>query len=165
MSDPHRQLSVHSLDPAALGTGDDPLDLDAAAPPGTYALVFAVPETTIEVGALGACQFPAGGYVYVGSAFGSGGLRRVLRHRRVARGEHDARHWHVDYLGGHPDVELVEVICVTDRDAECAVASELGPPAIGGFGSSDCSCKAHLTRHRDAETAASTAVSAFRGEN
>ncbi|ELK52825.1 hypothetical protein D320_13259, partial [Haloferax sp. BAB-2207] len=83
--------TIHSLDPAALGTDDDPLALGSRSPVGTYALVFDAPEATVEVGALGEHRFPAGAYVYVGSAFGTGGLRRVRRHRRVAAGDHDAR--------------------------------------------------------------------------
>ncbi|KAB1188284.1 MULTISPECIES: DUF123 domain-containing protein [Haloferax] len=157
-------MTVHSLDPGTLGTDDDPLDLDTRSPRGTYALVFSVPATTIDVGALGACAFSAGGYVYVGSAFGAGGLRRVLRHRRVAHGEHDARHWHVDYLGGHPDVELSRVVCVTGDDVECEVASALGSVAAAGFGSSDCDCEAHLSQFQDVETATSLVESAFRSK-
>ncbi|KAB1194088.1 DUF123 domain-containing protein [Haloferax sp. MBLA0076] len=154
-------MTVYSLEPDVLATGDDPLELDTEAPRGTYALVFAVPETTIEVGALGDCQFDAGGYVYVGSAFGTGGLRRVLRHRRVASGEHDARHWHVDYLGGTPDVELAHVVCVTEQNVECAVSSALDASALDGFGSSDCDCDAHLAVFENTETATSLAVAAF----
>ena len=50
--------------------------------PGTYALLLrASKEQTIEVGALGAMPVRPGMYVYVGSAFGSGGLQaRVGRH-------------------------------------------------------------------------------------
>ncbi|WP_394325733.1 DUF123 domain-containing protein [Halolamina pelagica] len=95
---------------------------------GTYTLVFSLPTaTTIEVGALGAQRFPAGGYCYSGSALGSGGFSRIDRHRRVAAGEHDVRHWHVDYFGGHPAVELVAVERTPGRDCECTVAQSLGP--------------------------------------
>ncbi|KAB1196101.1 MULTISPECIES: DUF123 domain-containing protein [Haloferax] len=155
-------MTVYSLAPGDLGTDDDPVELDTRSPRGTYALVFRVPETTIEVGALGECELDAGGYVYVGSAFGPGGLRRVLRHRRVASGDHDARHWHVDYLGGHTDVELARVVCATDHDVECSVASALDAAALSGFGSSDCDCEAHLARFDDVETAASLVESVFR---
>ncbi|KTG30734.1 GIY-YIG nuclease family protein [Haloferax profundi] len=154
-------MTVYSLEPHALATAADPLELDTRAPRGTYALVFAVPETTIEVGALGDCEFDAGGYVYVGSAFGTGGLRRVLRHRRVASGDHDARHWHVDYLGGDSDVELTRVVCVPDQNVECAVSSTLGASALDGFGSSDCTCDAHLAAFENTETATSLAVATF----
>ncbi|WP_148415628.1 DUF123 domain-containing protein [Haloferax sp. KTX1] len=160
--------TVHSLDPAVLGTDADPLALDSRSPVGTYALVFDAPETTIEVGALGEHRLSAGAYVYVGSAFGTGGLRRVLRHRRVAAGDHDARHWHVDYLGGSPAVDLARVVCVTDRDVECAVATELasslGAAGVDGFGSSDCSCDAHLARGDSVETAIPLVEEAFRSK-
>ncbi|POG57206.1 GIY-YIG nuclease family protein [Haloferax marisrubri] len=172
MSDPRNPAgdasSVHSLDPAVLGTDDDPLALDSRSPVGTYALVFDAPEATLEVGALGEHRLSDGGYVYVGSAFGTGGLRRVLRHRRVAAGDHDARHWHVDYLGGHPNVDLARVVCVTDRDVECAVATELasslGSTPVDGFGSSDCSCDAHLARGDSVETATPLVEEAFRSK-
>lgn len=114
---------------------------------GTYALVASVPDdTVIEVGALGSVSVPAGGYAYVGSAFGAGGLGRVDRHRRVAAGDHDVRHWHVDYLLGSPAVSWAGAIALTDRDRECALARELGNGPIAGFGSSDCDCRSHLAR-------------------
>lgn len=116
---------------------------------GTYTLVFSLPAAeTIEVGALGAQRFPAGGYCYTGSALGSGGFSRIDRHRRVADDEHDVRHWHVDYLGGHSETALVAVERVTG-DRECAVASELGDGPIPGFGASDCDCGSHLARFPD----------------
>ncbi|ELZ77645.1 DUF123 domain-containing protein [Haloferax sp. Atlit-6N] len=165
---PDENPTVHSLDPAVLGTDDDPLALGSRSPVGTYALVFDAPAATIDVGALGEHRVSAGAYVYVGSAFGTGGLRRVLRHRRVAAGDHDARHWHVDYLGGHPAVGLARVVCVTDRDVECAVATELasslGATAVDGFGSSDCSCDAHLARGDSVETATPLVEAAFRSK-
>ena len=91
------------LDPEAISEERDALGVGAGdAPPGTYVLIFGVdPAATIDVGALGTVEFPSGAYAYVGSAFGSNGLGRVDRHRRVAEGSHDVRHWHVDYLGGH----------------------------------------------------------------
>ena len=64
--------------------------------PGTYALLLrADTEQAIEAGALGVMSVEPGTYVYVGSAFGPGGLRaRVGRHVR----DDGALHWHVDYL-------------------------------------------------------------------
>ncbi|PSP86054.1 DUF123 domain-containing protein [Halobacteriales archaeon QS_6_64_34] len=53
---------------------------------GTYTLVLARDHSgPIEVGALGAIDFPAGWYAYTGSALGSGGFSRIDRHRAVAR--------------------------------------------------------------------------------
>lgn len=112
---------------------------------GTYTLLFALDEPVeIRVGALGTCEFPAGGYAYTGSARASGGFARVDRHRRVAAGDHDARHWHVDYLGGHPATRLVDVVTAPGVDAECAVAQELDDGPVDEFGASDCDCASHL---------------------
>ena len=114
---------------------------------GTYALVFELPRAVdLTVGALGTHAFPAGGYVYVGSALGSGGFARVDRHRRVATGRHDVRHWHVDYLAGHPDSRLRGVRTLPGLDAECAVAARLPSGPVPRFGASDCNCESHLSR-------------------
>ena len=112
---------------------------------GTYTLLLSLPRAAdIEVGALGTYRLPAGAYAYTGSALGSGGFARVDRHRRVAAGEHDTRHWHVDYLTGHPATELVTVVTSTGVDAECAVAGRLPAGPVDGFGASDCDCRSHL---------------------
>jgi len=49
---------------------------------GTYAIYIHLPRSkTITIGKLGRFNFPIGAYVYIGSAFGSGGLRsRLKRH-------------------------------------------------------------------------------------
>ncbi len=112
---------------------------------GTYVLEIDVPTTTsIEVGALGAIAFEAGTYAYVGSAFGPGGFARVDRHRELARGERDARHWHVDYLLGQPETSLEAVVTFPDSDRECELAAALPGEPVAGFGASDCGCEAHL---------------------
>ncbi|MFB6122325.1 MAG: DUF123 domain-containing protein [Haloferacaceae archaeon] len=112
---------------------------------GTYTLVVELPRpTTVEVGALGTFDVPAGAYAYVGSALGTGGFARVDRHRRVAAGTHDVRHWHVDYLTGHPETTLVAAVTTAGVDAECAVADALPQGPIPGFGASDCTCRSHL---------------------
>lgn len=130
---------------------------------GTYTLVFALPSPVdIEVGALGTRRFPAGGYCYTGSALGSGGFTRIDRHRRVAAGEHDVRHWHVDYFGGYPETELVAVERTPAQDCECAVAQELGDGPIPGFGASDCDCETHLARFGTVDAARERARDAHR---
>jgi endonuclease-3 len=114
---------------------------------GTYTLVFDLPRPVdLAVGALGERRFPAGAYAYTGSALGSGGFARVDRHRRVAAGDHDVRHWHVDYLAGHPATTLAAVVRTagTGADAECAVADRLPDGPVSGFGASDCDCRSHL---------------------
>ena len=121
---------------------------------GTYTLVLErTDQGTIEVGALGDRDFPAGWYAYTGSALGSGGFSRVERHRAVASGEHDARHWHVDYLLGD-EATTVDTVVTTSADVECAVARRLDD-AVGGavpdFGCSDCGCRSHLAGCADRE--------------
>lgn len=118
------------------------------ADPGSYLLIIDCERSTdIEVGALGTRSFEAGVYAYVGSAFGPGGLSRVDRHRRIAAGEHDVRHWHVDYLLGADVTTLATVETVVDRDVECALATaleEAGCRCVDSFGASDCDCVSHL---------------------
>lgn len=114
---------------------------------GSYVLFIECEPTTIEVGALGPVEFAATSYAYVGSAFGAGGLGRVDRHRRVARGDHPVRHWHIDYLLGTDAVELASVETFPNRDIECELATafaESGCQAVDAFGASDCDCVSHL---------------------
>ncbi|MFB6184547.1 MAG: DUF123 domain-containing protein [Haloarculaceae archaeon] len=111
---------------------------------GTYTLLIDLRErASIEVGAAGIHDFPPGWYAYTGSAFGPGGFARVERHRDLAAGERDARHWHVDYLLGHPAADVDAVVTTADADVECAVSE-----AIDGdryeLGASDCACDGHL---------------------
>ncbi|SDX71487.1 GIY-YIG nuclease family protein [Halopenitus persicus] len=119
---------------------------------GTYTLVLSVPEPiAITVGALGSHRLPSGGYAYTGSALGRGGFARVDRHRELAAGERDTRHWHIDYLLGHPTVGIDDVVRTDERDVECAVAKRLGEGPVPGFGASDCGCASHLARRGDVE--------------
>src|SRR6056297_1895517 len=114
---------------------------------GTYTLVLErESDGPVEVGALGDVAFAAGWYAYTGSALGPGGFSRVERHRAVARGENDARHWHIDYLLGD-DATSVDSVVTTPAAIECAVARRL-VDTVGGavpdFGCSDCDCSSHL---------------------
>jgi endonuclease-3 len=129
---------------------------------GTYTLVLERDVgATIEVGALGEHEFPAGWYVYTGSALGPGGFARVERHRAVADGENtgsakppralarsarenDTRHWHVDHLLGYPGTTIERVVRSADVDAECAIARVLPGRRVPGFGASDRECGSHL---------------------
>lgn len=125
---------------------------------GTYTLLVAMPSAdTIAVGALGEIAFDAGWYAYTGSALGSGGFARVRRHRELARRERDTRHWHVDYLLGHPETRIAAVVRTgAGADRECAVsralAAEFAP--VPAFGASDCGCDSHLVCADDREALA-----------
>ncbi|WP_311174068.1 GIY-YIG nuclease family protein [Halobellus ordinarius] len=176
--------SAVTVAPAAIEAGNDALDIGAGeAPPGTYVLVYSLPSATeITVGALGTATFPPGAYAYVGSAFGSNGLGRVDRHRRVAGGSHDVTHWHIDYFGGHQGTTLEAVVAAPHADAECRLAAELRelvgsipiesdasdrphPPEdrpLDGFGASDCACPTHLVGGGEIETLRSRVLDAFR---
>ncbi|TKX73311.1 MULTISPECIES: DUF123 domain-containing protein [Halorubrum] len=112
---------------------------------GSYTLVVDLAaDATLSAGALGEHRLPAGAYAYTGSALGSGGFSRVDRHRRTASGDHDVRHWHVDYLLGHPAARIDRVVRSVGADVECAVAERLPAGPVDGFGASDCDCPSHL---------------------
>jgi Uri superfamily endonuclease len=115
----------------------------------------------LRIGALGEHRLPAGGYTYTGSALGPGGFSRLERHERVSTGDHDVRHWHVDYLLGHAETTLVGVERVVGSDCECAVAGALlergESVPVPGFGASDCGCPAHLSRFATVAEAAQNA--------
>jgi Uri superfamily endonuclease len=112
---------------------------------GTYTLLTELPKrTVIEVGALGDREFRPGWYAYTGSALGPGGFARVERHREVAAGRNDARHWHIDYLLGHPATTVTQAATSAGVDAECDIAQVLPGDRVAGFGASDCDCASHL---------------------
>jgi len=114
---------------------------------GTYTLLVSLAAPTeVEFGAKGIRTLDSGWYAYTGSAFGRGGFSRIARHTRVASGENDARHWHVDYLLGHSETELVDDVRTENEDVECVVADRLAEEIkpVHGIGASDCDCGTHL---------------------
>jgi Uri superfamily endonuclease len=130
--------------------------------PGTYALILHVDKPqSILVGRLGELVAPSGWVVYVGSAFGPGGLHaRVGRHlgrpvgvRSEVTGVSSLAkakrlHWHIDYL--LQAVGIHTVWYTSDPiPYEHTWANVLGrTPGVSilmpGFGSSDCQCPSHL---------------------
>lgn len=120
---------------------------------GTYVLLLAVEsQFDLVVGSLGRVTFPAGWAAYVGSATGPGGFARIDRHRRVAAGTNDTRHWHIDYLLGHDHVTIADVIRFPGESIECTVAANLPTGIVPGFGCSDCGCRTHLFAAGDRTT-------------
>ena len=106
---------------------------------GTYILITSVSQVKcIEVGSLGRFEIIPGFYAYVGSAFGSGGLRARLRHHLESTAE---PHWHIDYLVRCSTP--VEIWYSTDHDklehdwAELLEGSKRFRVPIPRFGSSD----------------------------
>jgi endonuclease-3 len=130
---------------------------------GTYTLCIDLHQpATIEIGALGEHRLPAGTYAYTGSAFGAGGFGRVDRHYDLAAGTNETRHWHIDYLLGHEDAAIRGDVRTPDADVECAVADQLPPSPVPGFGASDCGCLAHLAYDEDGDRLREAVASAHR---
>ena len=122
---------------------------------GAYILYLHLHRSlTLNVGRLLGSFFPAGLYLYVGSAYG-GIDQRIARHRRLVARKAGKIHWHIDYLLLHPDVRLTRIRAM-EKSRECEiskkVASRRGATIpVPHFGSTDCiaGCKAHLYRiHR-----------------
>jgi len=113
---------------------------------GTYALIyFTVTQQTIAVGRLGLLHVQPGWWVYIGSAFGPGGIQgRVSRHLSAG----PVRHWHIDYF--KPAAVIKEVWYNTDstRQEHEWARIFLGLPGaqipLKRFGATDCSCPTHL---------------------
>lgn len=112
--------------------------------PGVYQLDLRLDETmAIQIGRLGTFTFPAGRYIYTGSALG--GLEaRLSRHRRAEK----TLRWHIDYFLQHARLVGVTIHPTTAR-LECALnAATLARPEAQiiapRFGASDCRCPAHL---------------------
>ncbi len=123
---------------------------------GVYQLLIRLDsDETISVGRLGTFTFPAGFYVYTGSAM-NGLDARIARHLSKTK----RFHWHIDYL-----LERSAIIRYAIRElegckvgmlegclparVECQISEETfamdGARAVAiGFGSSDCRCASHL---------------------
>jgi Uri superfamily endonuclease len=114
------------------------------ATPGTYILVMHLEHPIhITIGKQPSQHFLSGYYLYIGSAFGSGGLRaRVGRHLRDKK----KMRWHIDYLLAHTSITAVWF--QTNQRLECTwsktIASNEAATAIKHFGASDCRCLSHL---------------------
>lgn len=112
---------------------------------GTYCLIVWLSRAKkIRVGALGEFRFPAGTYVYVGSA-ANGIEQRVRRHMSPRK----RLRWHIDYLLARAEVVSTIALPGDDRRMECAVARALlecqeEDVVPRKFGSSDCRCPSHL---------------------
>ncbi len=113
---------------------------------GTGALTQCCPKPVkVKVGALGLISLDSGYYIYIGSAFGPGGLAARLRHHVAGRSR---PRWHLDYL--RPYLEPMSAwVSLSHRRAEhywARALSELDPVVgvIWRFGCTDCRCPSHL---------------------
>lgn len=113
---------------------------------GTYALILENESSLdIRIGRRGNLQLIPGFYIYIGSAFGPGGIpARTARHKKIQH----SPHWHIDYLRKHTD--LTEIWFSYDtKKREHQWAKQLEQQSgiivpMAGFGSSDCQCTTHL---------------------
>jgi Uri superfamily endonuclease len=114
--------------------------------PGTYILVLENRRRKrIRVGRLGLCDFAQGWYLYVGSAFGPGGVAaRCGHHRRISQ----RPRWHIDYLRAKSVLRQIWYShdpCRREHEWAGLLANQLGlSQPIPGFGASDCQCGSHL---------------------
>lgn len=114
--------------------------------PGTYALILQILEpAAIRAGSLGIFQLVPGFYIYLGSAFGPGGIRARLKHHLSPV---RSPHWHIDYL--RQSAQVIDIIyrCCPDRLEHLWAAELISDPKfsipIPRFGASDCRCPTHL---------------------
>ena len=114
--------------------------------PGTYALVMRCSsDQQVAVGKLGRLQLRPGFYVYVGSAFGPGGLKaRIAHHMKIT----EKPHWHIDYLGSILHLNEAWYTYAAERNehqwADTFRSLRGATIPINGFGASDCNCISHL---------------------
>ncbi len=131
---------------AVLASSEPVRDMSAHA--GSYALILgACARRIVRIGQIGRLHVTPGFYVYVGSAFGPGGVRaRLAHHSRIAQ----RPHWHIDYLRRRTLPEeawYTHDPCPREHEwaglfRQSAGASE----PLYGFGASDCRCCSHLFR-------------------
>lgn len=115
---------------------------------GTYCLFLGLKHPArLQIGRLGVFDFPAGPYLYLGSAFGPGGLSGRLKHHLSTP---KRTHWHIDYLRQQAQIGAIgysvspdSLECEWSSKVACADKTFIPAP---GFGASDCQrgCAAHL---------------------
>ncbi|MBE0556971.1 MAG: GIY-YIG nuclease family protein, partial [Proteobacteria bacterium] len=109
---------------------------------GSYIILLHIPrDVTATVGSLGEVDFPAGYYLYVGTARRAltKRLERHLRKRTTA-------HWHIDYLKRYAEkCAAIPIRSSTSLEHELArTVGAIADGCITSFGSSDCECPGHL---------------------
>ena len=117
--------------------------------PGTYAILLQLESAqAIRVGRLGDFDFPAGYYLYLGSALGPGGLTGRLGRHLAWEGAQRRPHWHIDYFRQHASVQAIWYITDKTRRehdwAELAARLDGASTPAPRFGASDCRCPSHL---------------------
>ena len=113
---------------------------------GSYALLLRADcAQQVIIGALGSLHITPGYFVYVGSAFGAGGLAGRLAHHFK---ESTSPHWHIDHLRRYAQICGVWWTCDQRRRehewANVLIADAGAVLPLPHFGASDCRCASHL---------------------
>jgi Uri superfamily endonuclease len=119
---------------------------------GIYCLlIYFEGPAYFKVGKIGMALFKKGMYIYVGSATGIGSTSlegRIERHKK----KNKRCHWHIDYLLNMKESAIKYIIyTIAGSNLECNMAKSIEKCLkieypVRNFGSSDCSCIAHLFR-------------------
>lgn len=112
---------------------------------GTYALILKNSENrNVQIGRWQALDIEPGFYIYIGSAFGPGGIKaRVSRHFRRSK----PMRWHIDFISSITKPVSAWYTCRSKRVEHDWAQTFLKIPdfrPIKGFGCSDCRCFSHL---------------------
>lgn len=102
--------------------------------------IILVESARLTIGQFGTFDFPAGRYVYTGSAKRNIDAR-IARHIRQDK----KLKWHIDYLLASPHASVVKVTQFVETECEIN-QNTAGIVLIAGFGASDCraGCGSHL---------------------
>lgn len=126
-----------------INSPNDPVILNQ---PGTYALILnSNCNKSIQIGKFGVLDIKPGFYVYIGSAFGPGGVKARLNHHFKITSR---PHWYIDYLRKHVSIKKVWITYDGKRRERCwskgfETLTHTEIP-IMGFGASDHRGGSHL---------------------
>ena len=102
--------------------------------------IILVEPTRLVIGKLGTFDFPAGHYIYTGSA------KRNIEARIARHLQQDKKlKWHIDYLLASPHASVIKASQFVQT--ECGLnQNTAGIVLIASFGASDClaGCDSHL---------------------
>jgi Uri superfamily endonuclease len=125
-----------------------PVEAKAVSRPGCYSLIIVLAKRrTLRVGQRGSADFPAGTYIYTGSAM-TGLAARLTRH--LAR--HKKLRWHIDYLLRSRNAQIKHIFTYGPAPGQECRRNQIVAGLPGArmimrkFGASDCrgGCAAHL---------------------
>jgi Uri superfamily endonuclease len=102
--------------------------------------IVLVKPVRLSIGQFGIYDFPAGHYIYTGSAKRNIEAR-IARHLRLDK----KLKWHIDYLLASPHASVTKTTRFVQPECELNQTT-VGKVLIAGFGASDCcaGCGSHL---------------------